>query len=155
MSTSQPLQPGTRMFARVLGPFLVIIGVTVVARASEMRTMLSEFEANSLWTWVAGAFILLTGLVIIGLHPYWRGTAAVIVSLMGWAIALRGLLLMAFPKVFTSVANATIGMGPLWVSASIVLAVVGLYLTYVGWSPASSQVAPKADPTTRDLPRAG
>jgi hypothetical protein len=73
---------------------------------------------------------------------------------MGWALALRGLFLLAFPKVFMSAANATIDMGRLWVTISSLLAVVGLYLTYVGWSPASNPPAPKAETSTRDLPRA-
>ncbi|OOK72432.1 hypothetical protein BZL30_5417 [Mycobacterium kansasii] len=33
------------MFARVLGPFLAIVGAAVVARAPQMSTLLSEFEA--------------------------------------------------------------------------------------------------------------
>src|ERR1700757_2405289 len=109
MSSTQ-LQPRTRMFARVLGPFVAILGATVVARASEMRTLLSEFEANAVWAWVTGAFLLLFGLVVITLHPYWRGGAAIAVSVLGWMITLRGLLLVAFPKAFMSAANATIGM---------------------------------------------
>ncbi|MCV6984337.1 hypothetical protein H7H78_02395 [Mycobacterium shinjukuense] len=142
------------MFARVLGPFSVIVSVTAVARASTMRTLLSEFEASSVWAWVTGAFVLLAGLVVIALHQYWRGLAAIIVSLMGWLFALRGLLLLAFPNAVMSIADATIGLTALWVSLSIVFALVGVYLTYVGWRPAPDQSPPKADAATRDLPRA-
>lgn len=56
------------MFARVLGPFMVIADVTVVAHASDMRVMLSQFTANSAWTWVTGAFVLIFGLIIIAGH---------------------------------------------------------------------------------------
>ena len=64
MNVSAQSQARTRLFARVLGPFLVIVDATAVARASEMQTLLSQFEANSLWTWVTGAFILLFGLTV-------------------------------------------------------------------------------------------
>jgi len=93
----------------VLGPFMVIADVTVVARASDMRVMLSQFTANSAWTWVTGAFVLIFGLIIIAGHQYWRGAAAIIVSLLGWLIALRGIFLLAFPKNYGSVANSMIG----------------------------------------------
>lgn len=153
--SAPPVQPRTRMFARVLGPFAAILGITVVARASEMRTLLSDFESNSVWTWVTGAFVLLIGLVVIALHPHWRGAAAIMVSLLGWMIALRGLLLLAFPAVFMSAAKATIGMGPLWIAISVMLAVVGFYLTYVGWAPAPNQpVAHGETSTTQGLPHA-
>jgi hypothetical protein len=51
----------------------------VVARASQMRTLASEFGANAVWAFVTGAFILLSGLTVIALHQYWRGAAAITV----------------------------------------------------------------------------
>ncbi|MHA7652389.1 hypothetical protein ACX9NE_18205 [Mycobacterium sp. ML4] len=153
MSTTQ-LQPRTREFARVLGPYFAIIGITTVLRGSEMRDLLSGFESSPVWFWVTGALVLLVGLAIVGLHPYWRGAAAITVSVMGWAITLRGLMLLAFPKAFMTAANATIGMGNMWMAASVLLAAAGLYLTYVGWRPAPASPAPKTGAAPRDLPRA-
>lgn len=142
------------MFARVLGPFLVIVDVTAVVRASDMRGLVSEFAANSLWPWVAGAFILLGGLIIIALHQYWRGAAAIIVSLVGWLVVLRGLFLLAFPQTFVSMANHMIGAEAWWRAVCIAFALVGLYLTYVGWAPESSRPTTQAASSTPDLPRA-
>jgi hypothetical protein len=139
MNVPQQSQTRTRMFSRVLGPFLVILDVTAIARASDMQKLLSQFEANSLWTWVTGAFILVFGLVIVAGHQYWRGAAAIIVSVLGWLVTLRGLLLLAFPKVFVSVANSMIGAQAWWIAVCIAAALVGLYLTYVGWAPAPSR----------------
>ncbi|WP_156660925.1 hypothetical protein [Mycobacterium sp. 852002-51163_SCH5372311] len=143
------------MFARVLGPFVGILGIAVVARASEMRALVSDFESNSASVWVTGALVLLIGLVVIALHPYWRGAAAIMVSLLGWMIALRGLVLLAFPAFFVKAADATIGLAPLWIGVSIGLAVVGLYLTYVGWRPTPRHPKASAETSTTDeLPHA-
>lgn len=149
MNVSQQSQTRTRMFSRVLGPFLVIVDVTAVARASDMQKLLSEFEANSLWTWVTGAFILVFGLIIVAAHQYWRGAAAIIVSVLGWLVTLRGLLLLAFPKAFVSVANTMIGAQALWVTLCIAAALVGLYLTYLGWSRAPGRPTPQEASTTQ------
>jgi len=142
------------MFARVLGPFFVIVAATTVARASDMRTLLSDFEANAAWPWVTGGSLLLASLVIIALHQYWRGAAAITVSVVGWVLALRAAFLMAFPHAFMAAANAAIGVGALWVSVDIFIGLVGLYLSYVGWSPAPSPAVSQADTSTQDLPRA-
>ncbi|KQH76014.1 hypothetical protein AO501_18490 [Mycobacterium gordonae] len=150
MSTSQ-LQPRTREFARVLGPFFAIIGITTVARGSEMRTLLTGFESSPVWFWVTGALVLICGLITVGLHPYWRGAAAIIVSVLGWAMTLRGMLLLAFPKAFKAAADATIGMDGMWMTASVLLAVAGLYLTYVGWRPVPAAPEPKAEAAPRNL----
>ncbi|MDI3314080.1 MAG: hypothetical protein QJR12_07305 [Mycobacterium sp.] len=154
MSPSQQSQTTTRMFARVLGPFLIIVDVMAVVRTGDMRSVVAEFAASSLWSWVAGAFVLLFGLVIIALHQYWRGTAAIIVSLLGWLVGLRGLLLLAFPKTFVSVANSMLDAKAWWVTICIALALVGVYLTYVGWAPAPGRPTSEAAGSPPGLPRA-
>ncbi|OBG59099.1 hypothetical protein A9X05_07625 [Mycobacterium sp. E3298] len=147
-------QQSTRFFCRVLGPFLVVVDVTAVARASDMQSLLSQFEANSMWTFVTGAFILLIGLTIVAAHQSWRGAAAVTVSLVGWLIVLRGLLLVAFPRFFAALANDMIGAQGWWITACVVFALVGLYLTYVGWVPAPQRPTSQATAANPDLPRA-
>jgi hypothetical protein len=154
MSSSQESQTRTRMFARVLGPFFVIACITAIVRAADMRAVVSDFGANPLWSWIGGAFVLIGGLIVVALHQYWRGLAAVIVSLLGWLVALRGLLLLAFPTAFMSMANSVIDAGALWRTICICFAAIGLYLTYVGWMPAPSRPTSHAASSTRDLPHA-
>ena len=154
MNSSHQPQIRSRMLARVLGPFLVIVCATAGVRAAEMPTLVKDFSANALWSWVAGAFVLIGGLVIIALHSYWRGPAAIIISVMGWLVTLRGLLLLAFPKAFISMANSVIGMGAVWQTVCIGFALIGLYLAYVGWMPPSDRSPKQAADATTDLPRA-
>ncbi|MGH3560917.1 MAG: hypothetical protein ACRDTN_03720 [Mycobacterium sp.] len=78
---------------------------------------------------------LLAGLVVVALHPYWRGVAAISVSTMGWLATLKGLLLVAFPTTLLSVPPATIDTVNWWRAVYIAFALLGLYLTYVGWAP--------------------
>ena len=143
MSSSAQSIDTTRAFARVLGPFFAIVSATVVARATHMRELLAEFGASEIWPWVSGAFVLMGGIVVVALHPYWRGVAAVIVSLLGWIMVVRGVLLLAFPDTFMSIANHTIGAENLWRVIFGGITLVGLYLTYVGW------ISRQTDPVTQ------
>ena len=61
------------------------------------------------------------------------------------------ILLVAFPGVFASLADRMIGATAAWVTAFVVMILVGLYLTYVGWQP-----MPKGDQVHIDIefPRA-
>jgi hypothetical protein len=123
------------MFARVLGPYLVAVTATALARTSDMRTLVSEFDAHPIWPWITGAFVLLSGLVIVALHPYWRGAAAIIVSALGWMTTLKGLFLLAIPHPYMSFASSALDAIAWWRTGFAVMAVVGLYLTFVGWAP--------------------
>jgi hypothetical protein len=154
MSSSQETRAATRMFARVIGPFLVIVTSTAVARGSDMRTLLMEFRANSLLPWVTGAFVLLSGLVVVALHQYWQGAAQIIVSLLGWLTALKGLFLMAFPQTYLSFASTAVDAVTWWRAGFIAMALVGLYLTFIGWVPASSRTMAQSASSAPDVPRA-
>lgn len=132
----------TRMFARVIGPYFVIVSLTAALRASDMQAVLSDFEASPVWPWFAGVFTLLLGLVTVALHSHWSDPPAVIVSALGWLMVLRGTLLLVFPAALMSAANAVIGTGPVWRIAYGLLVVLGLYLTVVGWRSAVPRRAP-------------
>jgi hypothetical protein len=154
MSSSGQSADTTRRFARVLGPFFAIVSATVVARTPDMRELLGEFGATAIWPWVSGAFVLMGGIIVVALHPYWRGVAAVIVSVLGWIMVLRGVVLLAFPNVFMSIANDVIGAETIWRIAFGGLTLVGLYLTYVGWIARPKGFVAQAPGSTPDLPRA-
>ncbi len=127
------VQHRTRMFARVLGPFFTIVMIAAMARFADMRQLLSEFTASVVWPYVTGVFILAGGIAIVAFHQIWRGAAAIIVSVLGWLLVARGILLIAFPSVFASIADRMIGATAGWIAAFVVMTLVGLYLTYVGW----------------------
>lgn len=138
MSTSEQAQAVTRMFARVMGPFIVVIDGAAALRAPGIWEHLSQLSDEPLWTFTAGAFALLIGLVVIGLHPYWRGTAAVAISVVGWLIAIKGFFLVMFPDTLLSVPDATAGAITWWRVLYVGIALLGLYLSSVGWAPRAS-----------------
>jgi hypothetical protein len=143
----------TRGFARVLGPYLVIVALAALVRASDMATLLAEFEANSVWPWMAGAFVLLSGLIVIALHQNWRGPAAIVVSVLGWLTTIKGLLLLVIPQRYLSFGDSVVNAKGWWLATMAVIALAGLYLTYVGWNPTGSRPRMEADrKSARHLP---
>ena len=155
MSASEQSRIRTRMFARVMGPYLTIVPTTVAIRGAYMQELFNEFKANPMWPWLYGAILLMGGLFIIAFHQYWRGLAAIIVSAVGWFFLIRGVLLLTVPRVYDSAGNAIYSSGAsaaIWV-LFICLASAGLYLTYVGWKPETA--APESvSGTTQDRPGA-
>jgi hypothetical protein len=129
---TQESQTRTRAFARVLGPWLIIVPGIIAVRAPDMGALASEFFDSPLFVWFSGALLLFAGLLIIAFHQYWSSAAAVLISLFGWVLAIRGLVLMAAPALYERavvIADAT------WLVRIMfgILVVIGFYLTYVGW----------------------
>lgn len=137
----------TRACARVIGPFVVIVTATAIARADSLRTLLAEFRASAVWPWVSGVFVLLLGLVVVALHQHWRGAPAIIVSALGWLTALKGFLLMALPQSYLSFAYSAVDVTAWWRVGFVAMALLGLYLTFVGWMPAATPAPQPAGQT--------
>jgi uncharacterized protein YjeT (DUF2065 family) len=119
-----------------MGPWLVIVPGIIVLRASGMSTLASEFFKSGLFVWFAGALLLFAGLLIIAFRQYWSSVAAVLISLFGWILALRGLVLMAAPELYERAATSMKAIPeavPLVQLVFGVLVAIGLYLSYVGW----------------------
>ena len=131
MATKVESQARTRAFARVMGPWFVIVPGIISWRMSGIDALAAEFFKSPLFEWFAGALLVFGGLLIIALHQYWSSAAAVLISLLGWMLALRGVTLMAVPQLYERVGMA---LNPLVVRGIFgALIVAGLYLTYVGW----------------------
>ena len=132
MSATRESQAQTRAFARVLGPWLAIVPGIIALRAPAMGALASDFFKSDLFVWFAGALLVFGGLLIIAFHQSWSSVAAVLISLFGWILALRGVVLMAAPDLYE---RAAMSMGAISLVRLIfgALVAIGLYLTYVGW----------------------
>jgi hypothetical protein len=133
MPATQESKARTRAFARVMGPFLVIVPGTVMVRAPDMGTALTDFFDNAALVWITGGLLLFSGLLIIAQHQYWSSLAAVLISLFGWYLALRGLVLLAAPQLIERAAGAAMNMMPIVRIGYGLVFLIGLWLTFAGW----------------------
>ncbi|MHC9294834.1 hypothetical protein ACRCUN_20405 [Mycobacterium sp. LTG2003] len=126
----------TRAFARVLGPFVAIATLIIAIRLPDLAGLLGGLFDNAVLPWILGAAMLVMGLVVIAFHQYWYSVTAVLISLFGWFVGLRGLAMMAIPSAIDSGATATVSSPALLVVARVfflLLTAMGLWLTYAGW----------------------
>lgn len=126
----------TRVFARVLGPFVAVATVIIAIRLSQLGNLLSDLFSSGTLPWILGAAMLMMGLIVIAFHQYWYSATAVLISLFGWFVALRGVAMMAFPSAIQTGADTTLSSAGLLLAARIfflLLTAMGLWLTYVGW----------------------
>jgi FtsH-binding integral membrane protein len=123
----------THAFARVLGPFLVIVPGIIAVRAPELGLYIAPFFGNPALVWVTGALMLFGGLFVIAQHQYWSSVAAVLISLFGWFLALRGLALLAVPQLYAEASEGAMGALTLVRLGFGAVFAAGLWLTYTGW----------------------
>jgi hypothetical protein len=136
MSSTQQSQARTRMFARVLGIYFLIIPAIITARFDTLMPVLFRaFSDDPMWQWVLGAALVMFGGIIIAFHQYWRSLAAAFVSGLGWFLMIRGIAILAFPQKYVALGNALDNNGFSLATRALFagIALIGTYLLYVGW----------------------
>jgi cytochrome c-type biogenesis protein CcmH/NrfF len=73
MTATPESQARTRAFARVLGPYLVIVPGIIVAKFPEAAKLAPPFFANPALVWIIGALMVFGGVFIVASHQSWRG----------------------------------------------------------------------------------
>jgi hypothetical protein len=123
----------TRFCARIIGPLLLIIGAVVLTRFDALALIVPAILQDSALTFITGLFTLIVGMVLFVAHHHWSGATAIVISILGLATIVRGVLLMLVPELAASIATQALsaGIAP-WVAGGITI-LIGLWLTYVGW----------------------
>jgi hypothetical protein len=129
--TDLPLR--TRLFARLIGPFVTLATAVIMLRLGEMPQLARAFFASPMAIWFAGAGLLIGGLAIIAVHQYWRRPTAIVISPFGWFLALRGVTLMSLPQARRQAVSASQGAAGLVWALFGALFCGGLWPTFVGW----------------------
>jgi len=133
----------SRSLARLIGPILLVIGIGMafglMMEGAGYSSVLKEFIANRALIFLTGILALLAGVAIINVHNVWVPDWRVIVTVLGWLLVLRGVMLLVFPltvqvfgdRVATSQAGVTAGAALTFVLGAI-LCIMGYEHMWAG-----------------------
>jgi hypothetical protein len=126
--------PPTVFLSRLLGLYALVISLSMLIHKTAMITTAAELAEAPPLLFIAGMFTLLAGLAMILAHNYWSGGAApVVVTLIGWALLVRGIVMIFIsPSGATSIYEAMHFPELYYVYVAIPL-VIGVFLTYAGF----------------------
>jgi len=62
------------------------------------RRVLDDMYKNAALTFLMGFAALVFGFLIVHYHNIWPGNWTVLITIMGWLALLRGIILIAFPR---------------------------------------------------------
>jgi hypothetical protein len=123
----------TRLMARIVGPFLLILGAAVALRAQTMPLLAPALMQDAPLVFVTGFVTLAIGLVMIEAHNWWNSLAAIVISLFGWLTAVRGAVLLLAPDIAATIAGNALQSPTPALIAGVVMALLGVWLAFVGF----------------------
>lgn len=124
----------TKLLARILGLWLLIAVLGLMATRQTSLDMLNGFFSDAPLMWITGVFTLLIGIVIVVLHNRWnRGALAAIASLYGWIALIKGASFVWLPPAAQAAFYRAMHLDQFYYAYLCVALVIGAYLTYGGF----------------------
>jgi hypothetical protein len=122
---------------------MLVIGIGMafglMMEGAGYSSVLKEFIANRALIFLTGVLALLAGVAIINVHNVWEPDWRVIITVLGWLLVLRGIMLLVFPltvqvfgdRVATSQGGVTAGAALTFVLGAI-LCIMGYEHLWAG-----------------------
>lgn len=125
--------PLTYFLAQIIGLYFLIIGALMLFRKRAFMEVISDFYRTPASLFLPGMIATFFGLMLVLNHDYWNaGTLAFIVTLIGWAVLIKGLALLFVPEAATRSVRSLKVRKLSWVYAAVVI-IVGAYLACAGF----------------------
>jgi uncharacterized protein YjeT (DUF2065 family) len=88
----------TLALAKAIGIYAIAAGVGGLVAPERWRAMIEEMRTRPGLAYVTGAFTFALGAAIVLVHNVWTDPLAIAVSLIGWAAAVEGVILLVMPE---------------------------------------------------------
>ena len=124
----------TIFLSKLMGLFLVVVGLSMLIQGRLMAETFDGMMRDAPLLFIVGLIALACGLAIVLLHNQWKGgVLPVVVTILGWATLLKGVLLLFLPPPMRISIYEALRYGELiYLYAAIDLA-IGIYLTFAGF----------------------
>lgn len=126
METASPL---TLHLMGAIGLYMVAIGAGTLLAPERWQKLGAELESSPGLTIVMGILVFAIGVALLGVHHGLADHLQIVVTTIGGAVALEGLLILAVPRVMLALSASSFAWPRPW---AIVAAVVGLVLILIG-----------------------
>lgn len=116
------------LLSQVLGLYLIIMAVMVMARMTHIRDIVNRLDPNSFSVFASSSSMLLFGIFAVTIHNYWNWHPSLLVTIVCWIILVRSILWIAFPERMTKMAKVVINSSGSYLMALLILIVGTLLL---------------------------
>jgi uncharacterized membrane protein len=127
------MSPLTRYLSRLLGVFLLVVAVSEWTQPGLLTVIAPAMVDQPALLWVSGMLTFAAGLAIVLRHHGWSDPAAVVVSLLGWLMAIKGAALLLIPAAGWKALLDAMHYPSHSTIYTILPTAAGVYLTYAGF----------------------
>lgn len=126
------MDPVTILIAKFVGPVILAVGVGIFFSKNYYTKVYRNLESETLAVLMGGISILIAGIAIVLNHNRWDSFIAGVITFIGWASILKGLLLISAPKTVDMFGDM-VADSKLFPFMATFATVVGAYVSYIAY----------------------
>ena len=123
----------TLFLAQLFGVLFIAVGLGMLLNQKHYGSMIRSVLKSDATLYFGGAGSLTVGFLILSVHQGWGSISEVMITTIGYAALIKGILLIVFPGVFSDIAPSIVSKKLVPLYGAITLA-IGVYLAYSGFS---------------------
>ncbi len=122
----------TTFLAQMWGPAILAVALGVFFSREYYVKIYRDLQKEALALLLFGMVAISAGIAHIHFHNVWGSFPEVIISFLGWALLLKGLVMAIFPKMVDMVGDYEAKSNLIPAAGGLML-IVGAYLTWFGF----------------------
>jgi hypothetical protein len=119
--------------ARVVGPLFVVLGVGTLLNQTLYADMIGEAALAPVLIYLSGVLAFTAGVAMLNGYHAWTFDWRIIITILGWVLVIAGIVRIVLPAVTAVAAIALYSRGPAMLIVSIVVLVLGIFLSFQGY----------------------
>ncbi len=123
--------PLTLTLAKAIGVYMIAAGLSGLFAPARWRAIVDDLRANAALTYFAGVAAFAIGSAIVIAHHVFTDVLGTVITLIGWAGVVEGLILIVWPKPLLDL-GASLVRPAATRPIAIVAIVVGVVLLVLG-----------------------
>ena len=129
------MNPTTLFIAQVAGPLFVVLGLAFMIQKDFYADVFKGLAKEKSFYLVDGIAETLIGIVMVLSHNLWVTLPEIVVSLLGWAVLVEGVLVLLMGKAYIKSLFSLFSkdMKSMMVWSALFSLIVGGYLVWVGY----------------------
>jgi len=121
------------LLARLLGPLFLLPGIGILVNPRAFRTVGNELVSSATFVYVFGLLDFAGGLAIVLFHNRWLAGWPVLITLIGWALLIRGAARVVAPGAVAGYAKTIVEKYSFFPFTGAAAVILGLVLCYFGY----------------------
>lgn len=122
----------TTFLTQLWGPVILALGVGMIMNRSHYVRLYRDLEKETLAVLLFGMVALVAGIIHVSVHNVWGSLEEILITLLGWALLLKGAAFIIAPKYVDQKGNWIVN-SKLIQGITVVVLVAGAYLTLLGY----------------------